>query len=85
MYIISNNRTLASCIQIHFLYKPLSFYTAWANSIGPDQLASKKPADQDLYCLSFICDNLYCLSFICEPITEVCDMKKVSTKNYLIY
>ena len=27
-------------------------YTAFANSVDPDQLASKKPTDLDLHCLS---------------------------------
>ena len=31
----------------------LDIYLAFANIVDPDQLASKKPTDLDLHCLSF--------------------------------
>ena len=31
---------------------------AFANSVDPDKLASKKPTDLDLYCLSFNLDQI---------------------------
>ena len=36
-----------------FLLSPDIRYPAFANSVGPDQLASEKPADLGLHCLPF--------------------------------
>ena len=60
-YILSsccNNSVRGTCSNISLATKDM-YITCFENNVGPDQLASKKPADQDLHCFHFDCKYAY--------------------------